>query len=66
MADVFLDGTKVATVDLYAATQATAQTVWHAENLGNVGHTVKIVVTGQKNVASSGTRVDLDAMVALK
>ncbi|GAA2008511.1 alpha-galactosidase [Nakamurella flavida] len=61
IADVFLDNVKVATVDLYATTWLKQQDVWTSATLSNTTHTLKIVNTGTKNAAGSGTVVPIDA-----
>lgn len=61
MATVWVDGSKVATVNLYAATGTTAKVLWRRTISAGSRHTVKIVVTGTKDPAASGTRVDVDA-----
>ncbi|HEY7048445.1 MAG TPA: beta-galactosidase [Jatrophihabitantaceae bacterium] len=62
MADVYLDGTKTATVDTYGSSTVNQQVQWSASGLADGAHTLKIVVTGQKNSASSGTFVPVDAI----
>ena len=65
-AQIKIDGQIVATVDLYSATQQTAQVVWAMNGLTAGGtHTIQIVSTGTKNAASSGAKVDYDAILAL-
>jgi hypothetical protein len=63
-ARISVDGVAVATVDLYAATAKLGQVVSVA-NLTSGAHTVEVKVLGTRNVASTGTRVDLDALVVL-
>jgi hypothetical protein len=67
IAQIKVDGTVVATVDLYSATQQTAQVVW-AENGLAAGktHQVQLVATANKNPASTSAKVDYDAILALK
>lgn len=65
-AQVWLDGTRVATVDLYAPAQQTRQVVWSANVDPSRDHVLAIHVLGTKNPASSGTRVDADAFVLLR
>jgi len=62
MADVYVDGTKVATVDCYApASKATlAATIWETSGLKSGEHTVSIRLTGKKNAASTGYVVVMD------
>jgi beta-galactosidase GanA len=62
LADVYLDGAKVATVDGYSANTVNEQIEYAASNLTNAAHTLTIVVTGQKNPASAGTFVSVDAI----
>jgi beta-galactosidase GanA len=62
IADVYLDGTKVASVDGYGASKATQQIFYAASGLSDGPHTLKIVVTGQKNSAATGTFVVVDAV----
>jgi beta-galactosidase GanA len=61
-ADVYLDGAKVATVDGYARAKANQQVFYSAGGLTDGPHTLKIVVTGTKNPAASGTFVVVDAI----
>ena len=63
-ADVYLDGVKKDTVDLYSSTTKFRRTVFEVSGLSETGHTLKIVRTGDKNPASSGRAVTLDAFVA--
>ncbi len=63
IAYVYLDGTKVATVDGYAATSNTQQDLWSTSGLTNTTHTLQIVVSGTKNAASGGYFVSVDAIV---
>jgi Domain of unknown function (DUF5122) beta-propeller len=66
-ATVWIDGTKVATVDLYSSTEKPRTTVFTNNDLDpSQTHTLEVRVTGTKNATSSGTRVDLDAFVALR
>ncbi|MDT4933447.1 MAG: hypothetical protein QOK11_1339, partial [Pseudonocardiales bacterium] len=62
IADVYLDGAKVATVDGYSASTVNQQIQYAASNLSDSAHTLKIVATGQKNAASSGTFLSVDAV----
>jgi hypothetical protein len=65
-AQVSVDETVVATVDHYAATPKPAQMVWSTNGLGaGTGHTILITVLGTKNLASTGTCVDIDAYLPL-
>jgi beta-galactosidase GanA len=62
LADVYLDGARVSTVDTYGPNTVNQQVQWSASGLAAGAHTLKIVVTGQKNAASSGTFVPVDAI----
>jgi beta-galactosidase GanA len=62
IADVYLDGTQVATVDGYSPGTDFQQVEYSVSGLADTSHTLKIVVSGQKNSASSGTYVSVDAI----
>ncbi|MCW2944722.1 MAG: beta-galactosidase [Actinoallomurus sp.] len=62
IADVYLDGAKVATVDGYGASKAFQEVFYKADGLANGTHTLKIVATGTKNPAAAGTFVVVDAI----
>ena len=64
MARVRIDGVTVAIVDLYAPEPQPRTIAWSG-TLSPGGHTLAIVVTGDRNPASSGTRVALDALLEL-
>ena len=53
LADVYVDGVKKATVDLYSATTRYRQVAYEATGLSETNHTLRIVRTGTKNAASS-------------
>ena len=65
IATVWVDGRKVATIDLYAPALAPARVAW-SRMVTPGTHTVKIVVTGTHRAASRGSRVDLDAILWVK
>jgi uncharacterized repeat protein (TIGR01451 family) len=65
-AQVNVDGQVVATVDLYAPTQQTAQVVWAINGLAATNHTIQIVALGTNNPAATGAKVDYDAILALR
>jgi len=66
-ANVSIDGGAPTTVDLYAPTQQKAAIVFVANGLSTgATHTVVVTVLGASNTASSGSRVDHDAMVYLR
>jgi beta-galactosidase GanA len=62
IADIYLDGAKVATVDGYSSGTSFQQVLYAASGLADTSHTLKIVVTGQKNASSGGTYVSVDAI----
>lgn len=63
-ADVYVDGTKVASnVTTYSATTAYQQVIWSDTGLSNASHTVEIYVDGTKPAASSATYVQVDAFI---
>jgi beta-galactosidase GanA len=62
IADVYLDGTQVATVDGYSPGTDFQQLEYSVSGLADTSHTLKIVVSGNKNAASSGTYVSIDAI----
>ena len=64
LADVYIDGVKQTTVDLYSSTTKYAQNVFEVTGLTETGHTIRIVRTGNKNAASAGRNITLDALVA--
>ena len=67
MADVYLDGVKVSTVDLYSDPGQPRKVVFAKKDLDpTVEHTLEVRALGTKNSASSGKRVDLDAFVVLR
>ena len=61
-AEVWVDGVKQTTVDLYAPTGQTRQVVFR-KVLPSGSHTLEVRPTGTKNASSSGTRVDVDAFL---
>jgi beta-galactosidase GanA len=62
IADVYVDGTQVATVDGYSSGTDFKQLEYSVTGLTAGSHTLKIVVTGTKDSASSGTFVSVDAI----
>jgi hypothetical protein len=65
-AQVWVDGVKVATIDLYAATRKPGIVVWSRSWKSTETHRLRIVVTGTKRSASTSTRVDVDAFLVLR
>jgi hypothetical protein len=67
MAEVYLDGVKVSTVDLYSDPGQSRKVVFAKKDLDpTVEHTLEVRALGTQNSASSGKRVDLDAFVVLR
>jgi CSLREA domain-containing protein len=65
-AEVWVDGVKVRSVDLYASSEQPRKMVF-TQDWASVGtHTVEVRALGTKNASSSGTRVDVDAFVVLR
>ncbi|HEY0237613.1 MAG TPA: fibronectin type III domain-containing protein [Friedmanniella sp.] len=64
IADVYLDGVKKTTVDLYSSATKTQQVVYEATGLSETTHTIRIVRTGTKNASSSSANIQLDSFVA--
>ena len=63
MVQVWLDGTNVATLDLYSATAGKKRIVWSPATSLNAGtHTLELKVLDTKNAHATSTRVDLDAL----
>ncbi len=62
VAEVYLDGNPVTGVDGYSANPEFQQIAYQVSGLSDTTHTLKIVVTGQKDAASSGTYVSIDAI----
>ncbi len=62
IAEVWLDGQNVETIDLYAASVQKARVTW-AATVATGTHTLEFRVTGTKRPAASGTRVDVDAFL---
>ncbi len=64
-ADVYVGGTLVKTVDLYASSVAETVSVW-TKAFGSVGtHTLRVVWTGKKNASSTGTDVPVDGIAVI-
>jgi hypothetical protein len=65
-AEVWVDGVKVKTVDMYAPVAQPRRMLYTQSWATPSTHTVEIRATGTKNAASSGKRVDVDAFLALR
>ena len=65
-AEVWIDGVKAATVDLYSPAAEARKMVFTRGWPTSGNHTLQVRVLGTKNAASTGKRVDVDAFVALR
>ena len=66
-AEVYLDGTRVATVDLYSATGKSRVVVFSRGGLDpSATHTLEVRALGTRNAAATSKRIDLDAFVVLR
>lgn len=63
--EIWLDGVKVRTVDLYTPTLRRRQLLFARNGLARTEHTLEIRVTGTHNQTSTGARVDLDAFIVI-
>ena len=61
-AKITLDGTQVSTADFYSAGFAHQVAVWSATGLTDGAHTIVIEYAGDKNAASTGTAIGIDAI----
>jgi hypothetical protein len=62
MADVYIDGAYVATVDCYRPTQGWRERIWESGTLSAGPHTIEIRPTGTKNPASTAANIVIDAI----
>ena len=62
---VMLDGKAVASLDLYAKATMAKQVIYTVSFPSAGKHTIALVALGKKNPKATGTRVDLDAFLAL-
>ncbi len=65
-AEVWLNGVRKATVDLYAPKLQMRRLVYTASVDNSVSHTLQVRVLGTKNAAASNTYVDVDGFVLLR
>jgi len=61
IANVFLDGTQVASVDTFSPIEQIQQAVYTAAGLSNSRHTIMVQVTGTQNPSSTSPEVIVDA-----
>ncbi|MDP2183177.1 MAG: chitobiase/beta-hexosaminidase C-terminal domain-containing protein [Actinomycetota bacterium] len=62
IARVSVDGGAPTLIDIYASNYPSQQRVWSISGLAETTHTVTIAWTGTKNVSSTGTRINIDAI----
>ncbi len=60
IASIYVDGTPVQTLDLYA--YAVQSVVWSAQNLTDGLHIVKVLCTGAKSASSGGNAIAIDGV----
>ncbi len=65
---VYLDGVKVATVNLYSSSALNRKVVFSKSLVYDPTkqHTLRVYVTGTKGAASTGARVDIDAFLIMR
>ena len=63
IAEIFIDGESVEKVDLYAPEILRQQEVFAIGGLTPGEHTLKVMVTGEKNPAASGVYIDVDGFL---
>jgi hypothetical protein len=64
IAEIWLDGTLVATVDLYSATIVQQAVAWASDPLAPGPHILDVVVTGTRNSSATKNRIDIDGFLA--
>jgi aqualysin 1 len=65
IADIYIDGAKVGTIDFYSSTMRKKHIAWAlGTRLSPDGHVFEVRVTGERNSASSSARIDVDAFVS--
>lgn len=63
IAEIFLDGVSQGRFDLYSPEILRQQTIFEAKGLPEGKHTLRVVVTGDKNPKATDRHMDLDALV---
>jgi hypothetical protein len=61
IANVYIDGAKVATIDTYSAVTKAQSVIYNAANLGNGAHSMTIEATGTHDASSTESSVWVDA-----
>ena len=64
--EVWLDGTRVGTVNLYAPSVRPARSIFTREGLANATHQVELRALGTRTAPSTGNRVDIDGFIAVR
>jgi hypothetical protein len=64
-ADVYIDGVRKKTIDLYTATAGPRLTVYTVNGLSAGAHTLEIRVLGTQNPSSTTSRVDIDGFALM-
>ena len=64
-ADVYIDGNLISTVDTYSASPKAQKVAFEKLDLSSGSHTIKIVVKGTSNSASTGNYITIDAFDVL-
>ena len=65
IAQIYLDGKLVKTLDGYASSTQFQKTVWSTSGLSSSTHTLKVVRTGKKNSKAKGANLVVDAFRVL-
>lgn len=63
LAEVYIDGKHIQTVDLYSSSTHTQQLLFHTSYLKHGKHTLRIAVVGSHERKSTGSLVDIDGFV---
>jgi hypothetical protein len=66
IAEIWLDGQQITTVDLYRSYNRHGQVKYVVSGLPYGAHTLEIRVSSSKNAASTGRRIDIDALLVMQ
>jgi hypothetical protein len=66
MVEVWLNGARRATVNLYSPTVQPAHVIFATDGLANTTHSIEVRPTGVRPTGSSGSRVDVDGFLAAR
>ncbi len=64
-AAVYVDGRRIAVIDLYSKSSTSRRTAFYVHGLKAGKHTVKIVALGTKRKAAKGQRIDVDGWASI-